>query len=112
MIVALLLAYGAAVTSLGLALATWLHRLDFAVATNVAVLGGVTVGWFLAVVLIVPRTQGTRTSRWQPDRRHHIPDDGDEVLVRPRVGRRRGVMERLDQCLRGHRGGFWHGSPC
>jgi ABC-type Na+ efflux pump permease subunit len=52
--VGLFLAYGAAVTSLGLALATWVHRLDLAGAINVAVLGGVTVGWCLAVELIVP----------------------------------------------------------
>jgi ABC-type transport system involved in multi-copper enzyme maturation permease subunit len=54
LVVGLFLAYGAAVTSLGLALATWLHRLDFAVALNVAVLGGVTVGWLFAVILTVP----------------------------------------------------------
>jgi ABC-type transport system involved in multi-copper enzyme maturation permease subunit len=54
LIVGLFLAYGAAVTSLGLALATWVNRLDFAVALNVAVLGAVTVGWLLAVALTVP----------------------------------------------------------
>jgi ABC-type transport system involved in multi-copper enzyme maturation permease subunit len=52
-LVSLYLAYGAAVTSLGLALATWIRRLDLAVAASVAVLGGVTVGWIFAVVLIV-----------------------------------------------------------
>ena len=54
MIVGLFLAYGAAVTSLGLALATWVSRLDLAVALNVAVLGGVTMGWLFAVMLTVP----------------------------------------------------------
>ena len=50
LVVGLFLAYGAAVTSLGLALATWIRRLDFAVALNVGVLGIVTVGWFLGVM--------------------------------------------------------------
>ncbi|MFI5457061.1 MAG: hypothetical protein ACHRXM_16570 [Isosphaerales bacterium] len=54
LIVGLFLAYGAAVTSLGLALATWMNRLDHAVASSVAVLGGVTVGWLFAVMLIAP----------------------------------------------------------
>jgi ABC-type transport system involved in multi-copper enzyme maturation permease subunit len=53
LIVGLFLAYGAAVTSLGLALATWMHRLDHAVAVNVAMLGGVTVGWLFAVVVTI-----------------------------------------------------------
>ena len=51
LVVGLFIAYGAAVTSLGLGLSTWMRRLDYAVATNVAVLGGVTVGWFLFVML-------------------------------------------------------------
>jgi ABC-type transport system involved in multi-copper enzyme maturation permease subunit len=54
LVVGLFLAYGAAVTSLGLALATWMRRLDYAVALNVAVLGGVTIGWLFAVMTIVP----------------------------------------------------------
>jgi ABC-type Na+ efflux pump permease subunit len=52
--VGLFVAYGAALTSLGLALATWVGRLDLAVALSVAVLGGVTVGWLFAVMLTVP----------------------------------------------------------
>jgi ABC-type transport system involved in multi-copper enzyme maturation permease subunit len=55
MIVGLFLAYGSAVTSLGLALATWVRRLDYAVALNVAMLGGVTFGWLFAVALMEPR---------------------------------------------------------
>jgi len=51
LIVGLFIAYGAAVTSLGLALSTWMRRLDHAVAANVAVLGAVTVGWFVFVML-------------------------------------------------------------
>jgi ABC-type transport system involved in multi-copper enzyme maturation permease subunit len=54
LIVGLFIAYGAAVTSLGLGLSTWMRRLDHAVAANVAVLGGVTVGWFLFVMLTTP----------------------------------------------------------
>jgi hypothetical protein len=34
-----------------------LQRLDFAVALNVAILGTVTVGWLLAVVLTVPESR-------------------------------------------------------
>ncbi len=54
LIVGLFLAYGAAVTSLGLALATWITRIDLAVALNVAVLGGVTIGWLFVVGLLGP----------------------------------------------------------
>jgi ABC-type Na+ efflux pump permease subunit len=54
LVVGLFLAYGAAVTSLGLGLATWMRRLDYAVALNVAVLGGVTVGWLFSVMALVP----------------------------------------------------------
>jgi ABC-type transport system involved in multi-copper enzyme maturation permease subunit len=51
MIVGLFIAYGAAVTSLGIALAIWVRRLDLAVALSVSVLGGVTIGWLFAVLL-------------------------------------------------------------
>ena len=54
LVAGLVLAYGAAVTSLGLALATWMRRLDLAVSLNVAVLGGVTMGWLFAVAVTVP----------------------------------------------------------
>jgi ABC-type transport system involved in multi-copper enzyme maturation permease subunit len=54
LIVGLFVAYGAAVTSLGLGLSTWMRRLEYAVAANVAVLGGITVGWFLFVLLTTP----------------------------------------------------------
>ncbi len=54
LLVCLFLAYGAAVTSLGLALAIWMRRLDHAIALNVAVLGGVTVGWLYSVLLTIP----------------------------------------------------------
>lgn len=52
-VICLFMAYGAAVTSLGVALATWFERLDFAVALNVAILGTGTVGWLFLVVLTV-----------------------------------------------------------
>jgi hypothetical protein len=54
LVVGIFLAYGAAVTSLGLAMATWVRRLDLAVALTAAVLGGVTVGWLFVIILIVP----------------------------------------------------------
>jgi ABC-type transport system involved in multi-copper enzyme maturation permease subunit len=54
LMVGLYIAYGAAVTSLGLALSTWMHRIDLAVALNVAVLGGVTIGWLFGAMLIFP----------------------------------------------------------
>jgi ABC-type transport system involved in multi-copper enzyme maturation permease subunit len=54
MVVGLFIAYGAAVTSLGIALAIWVRRLDLAVALSVSVLGGVTIGWLFAVILIGP----------------------------------------------------------
>ncbi len=54
LVVALFLAYGAAVASLGLALATWISRTDLAVALSVAVLGGVTIGWLFVVGFLAP----------------------------------------------------------
>ena len=66
MIVGLFLAYGAAVTSLGLALATWVRRLDFAVAFNVAVLGGVTVGWLVAIAMTIRGNSGPGLAAGSP----------------------------------------------
>jgi hypothetical protein len=66
LIVGLFLAYGAAVTSLGLALATWMVRLDHTVALNVAVLGGVTVGWLFAVVLTIQGPGGFGVATGSP----------------------------------------------
>ncbi len=54
LIIGLFLAYGAAITSLGLALATWISRIDLAVALNVAVLGGMTIGWIFVVGVVAP----------------------------------------------------------
>jgi ABC-type transport system involved in multi-copper enzyme maturation permease subunit len=66
LIVGLFLAYGAAVTSLGLALATWMDRLDHAVALNVAVLGGVTVGWLFTVMLTIQGPGGLGAAAGSP----------------------------------------------
>jgi ABC-type transport system involved in multi-copper enzyme maturation permease subunit len=48
----LLLAYGAAITSLGLALATWLPRLGRAVGATVAAYVVFTVGWIILVATV------------------------------------------------------------
>jgi ABC-type transport system involved in multi-copper enzyme maturation permease subunit len=54
LVLALVLAYGAAITSVGLALATWIVRLGRALALSVVAYVGVTIGWFLVVVLLFP----------------------------------------------------------
>jgi hypothetical protein len=55
MVLGLILAYGAAITSLGLALATWVRRLGRAVALSVGIYALVTVGgFFLCFVGMVP----------------------------------------------------------
>ncbi|WZP00574.1 ABC transporter permease subunit [Isosphaeraceae bacterium EP7] len=54
-VVALILAYAAAITSLGLALATWMPRLSQAVGTTVGLYTMMCLGWIpLTVVLIIP----------------------------------------------------------
>jgi ABC-type transport system involved in multi-copper enzyme maturation permease subunit len=53
----LMLAYGAAVTSIGLACATWIRRLGRAVAASVVVYALVTVGW-LALMGALERSAG------------------------------------------------------
>lgn len=50
---AFLLAHGAAVTSLGLALATWLKRTGLAVAVSVGAFVVVSIGWIVAVVSVM-----------------------------------------------------------
>ena len=58
-IFALVLAYGAALTSFGLAMATWISRLERAVATTVAAYVFVAVGWmFLVMMLLNESTAG------------------------------------------------------
>jgi ABC-2 type transporter len=66
LIICLFIAYGAAVTSLGLALSTWMRRLDHAVAANVAVLGSVTVGWFLFVMSTTPGDAAPKLAAGSP----------------------------------------------
>jgi hypothetical protein len=51
-ILAVVFAYGAAVTSLGLALATWIKRLGRATATSAAIYALITVGWLATVALV------------------------------------------------------------
>jgi ABC-type Na+ efflux pump permease subunit len=58
LVVGLVVAYGAAVTSLGLALATWVPRLGRAVGLCVAAHVGVTVGWVVFIAMLTPRTPG------------------------------------------------------
>jgi ABC-type transport system involved in multi-copper enzyme maturation permease subunit len=66
LIVGLFVTYGAAVTSLGLALSTWMRRLDYAVAANVAVLGSVKVGWFLFVMSTTPGDAAPKLAAGSP----------------------------------------------
>jgi hypothetical protein len=58
---AVVLTYGAAVTSLGLALATWIRRLGRAAATSAAVYALVTAGWLAVVALLFPGGGGHET---------------------------------------------------
>jgi len=59
--VALVFSYGAAVTSLGLALATWIKRLGRATAASAAAYALVTVGWLATVGLIFSGGGGHET---------------------------------------------------
>jgi ABC-type transport system involved in multi-copper enzyme maturation permease subunit len=59
--VGLVLAWGAAVTSFGLALATWNRRPGRALAYSVIVYVGVTVGWIVIVMLMVRGPGGGNT---------------------------------------------------
>jgi ABC-type transport system involved in multi-copper enzyme maturation permease subunit len=54
----LTLAYGAALTSLGLALATWVSRLGRAVALTAGAYVVVTAGWFFLVIVATRNTPG------------------------------------------------------
>jgi ABC-type transport system involved in multi-copper enzyme maturation permease subunit len=58
LVVGIFLAYAAALTSLGLLLATGARRLDLAVSLIVAILGGVTVGSLVAVAILVTGLNG------------------------------------------------------
>jgi ABC-type transport system involved in multi-copper enzyme maturation permease subunit len=58
LVVGIYLAYAAALTSLGLLLATAVRRLDLAVSLIVTILGGVTVGSLVAVAILVTGLNG------------------------------------------------------
>lgn len=58
LIVGLILAYGAAITSLGVALATWITRPTRVLVVAVAVHVLITVGWFFLIVAVVPPSSG------------------------------------------------------
>jgi ABC-type transport system involved in multi-copper enzyme maturation permease subunit len=58
LIVAYVLTVGAALTSLGLALATWVSQLGRAIALTVTAYILVTVGWIFLVVGLMPRSNG------------------------------------------------------
>lgn len=58
LVTGLVIAYGAALTSLGLALATWVPRLGRAVGFCVAGHVGITVGWAVFAVLLMQRATG------------------------------------------------------
>lgn len=58
LVAALVIAYGAALTSLGLALATWVPRLGRAVGLCVAIHVGVTVGWPVFALLLARQSPG------------------------------------------------------
>ncbi len=49
-----ILCAGAAITSLGLAMATWLPRVGSAMAATVSVYVAITVGWFFMVLMLYP----------------------------------------------------------
>jgi ABC-type transport system involved in multi-copper enzyme maturation permease subunit len=58
LLLGLILAYGAALTSLGLALATWVSRLGRAVAASVTIYVVATVGWLFLLLAVVSRGPG------------------------------------------------------
>jgi hypothetical protein len=58
LVTGLVVAYGAALTSLGLALATWVPRLGRAVGLCVAAHVGVTVGWVVFAILLTRGAPG------------------------------------------------------
>jgi ABC-type transport system involved in multi-copper enzyme maturation permease subunit len=60
LVVGIVVAYGAALTSLGLALATWVKRPGHAVALCAAAHVGITVGWVLVVAFLTPGAPGMR----------------------------------------------------
>jgi ABC-type transport system involved in multi-copper enzyme maturation permease subunit len=60
LVVGLVIAYGAALTSLGLALATWVPRLGRAVGLCVTAHVGVTIGWVVFIAMLAQGAPGLR----------------------------------------------------
>jgi hypothetical protein len=74
LVVGEMLAYGAAITGMGLALATWTHRLSRAIAINVVLFVLIAIGWplFIEFVVWLPLArwltlQGVRDASWLQD---------------------------------------------
>ena len=65
-----LLAHAAAVTSLGLALATWLKRTGLAVAVSVGAFVLASIGWVIAVVAVVRPLLDWWSDHVAPSRQH------------------------------------------
>jgi ABC-type transport system involved in multi-copper enzyme maturation permease subunit len=63
---ALILAYGAAITSLGLALATWMPRLGRAVGTTVGLYTILSIGWIALSFAIWPEGEGLGVAAGSP----------------------------------------------
>jgi ABC-type transport system involved in multi-copper enzyme maturation permease subunit len=63
---ALILAYGAAITSLGLALATWMPRLGRAVGTTVGLYTTLCIGWIPLTFSIWPGDEGLGVAAGSP----------------------------------------------
>ena len=106
LVVGLVVAYGAALTSLGLALATWVSRPGRAVGLCVAAHVGVTVIWVVFILMLTTRTRGLigpGLASFRPLPRCHVPDDGDADRAVLRVGRDDGLGDLLDRGRRGAR---------
>jgi hypothetical protein len=63
---ALILAYGAAITSLGLALATWMPRMGRAVGTTVGLYTMMCIGWIPLTFTICPGDEGKGVAGGSP----------------------------------------------
>jgi len=66
LMVGLVLAYGAGVTSVGLACATWVRRFGRAVAAGVTAYALVTVGWVAAVMVLARSREGEKWACGSP----------------------------------------------
>lgn len=66
LVLGVILAYGAALTSLGLALATWTTRVGRAMAWTVAIDLMITVGWFFAAAILCNNSTGAGLASASP----------------------------------------------